>query len=198
MIKFSKKAIAAFFIIYFGIVSAVAGQDKKNNKFLKKLHLGIEVQWYPAGWLIGPAVMYSYSSKHIFFTKLGVNIADRHNWSGINDNEEGIGYGISLGYRYLFSTKPGTFFIGTRGELYNTIIDWKNDIGLISQTNGSTRIIIYQPSIEIGYLIKTSNKKWSAVVSAGVGAEINIVTKGKPVGQGGMYLASIAAYRTLN
>jgi len=46
--------------------------------------------------------------NHVFFTKLGVNLANRHDWSGLNDDEKGIGFGGSLGYRYSFKPDMNT------------------------------------------------------------------------------------------
>lgn len=185
-----------FFLILSTRTIPCLAQHESNTK-LSKLQLGVEVQWYPAGWLIGPQAVYFHKPRHVFFTKLGINIANRHNWSGLNDNEEGTGYGGSLGYRFLFKSNQNTFFIGTRGELYYTSINWQNDIGTPEETTGSTKILVYQPSLEFGYWVHSKNKKWSAVLSAGVGAEINLITKGKPVGEGGMYLSAVSVYRSI-
>jgi hypothetical protein len=197
MINKKNKCHIILLLFYSAFAMHAAAQNKMDNKLLEKVKIGTEAQWYPAGWLIGVAAVYYHRPQHVFFTKLGINIADRHNWSGLNDNEEGTGYGASLGYRFLFKSSKSTFFAGTRGELYNTFIKWKNNIGLSAETNGTTRIFVYQPSIEVGYFIKPPEKKWSIVLATGIGAEINIVTKGKPVGQGGMYLSSVAFYYAL-
>jgi hypothetical protein len=179
--------------ICFALVSE-AQQIKQPVAVTNKFAIGAELQWYPAGWLTGPAAMYFHRPKHLFFGKLGVNIADRHNWSGINDNEQGAGFGGSLGYRYLFKANANTFFIGTRGELYSTKINWQNDIGLPTEIKGATRIIVYQPSIEVGYLLLSKSRKLYYLFSGGLGQEINIDTKGRPVGQGGMWLLEVSAF----
>lgn len=181
----------------FFILITNAQQTKQQFETTNKLALGAELQWYPAGWLIGPAIMYFHRPKHLFFGKLGINIANRHNWSGLNDDEKGTGFGGSFGYRYLFKANANTFFIGTRGELYHTTIKWQNDLGLSTETKGSTRTIVYQPSIEIGYLLRSKNKQFIYTFSGGVGQEINIVTKGKAVGQGGMWLLQVSAFYKL-
>lgn len=164
----------------------------------EKIELGAEVQWYPAGWLLGPVFQYHHRPNHVFFAKLGINLADRHDWSGLNDDERGIGFGGSLGYRCFLRKDKSTPFIGTRGELYNTNIHWKNDIGKTTETSGTTKIIVYQPSFEVGYWFKPQNSKWSYTLSAGAGIEINILTRGRQVGEGGMWLSTFSILRMLD
>ena len=171
----------------------LCAQDATDNN---KHEVGMDIQWYPAGWLIGPIYQYHPKTHHAFFAKLGVNFANRHDWSGLNDDEKGIGYGGSLGYRYYLKPQMSTFFIGTRGELYNTYIHWKNDIGMPAETSGRTQIIVYQPSFEVGYWARIPKTKWCLTISSGAGIEINVVTKGKPVGEGGMWLATISLLRS--
>lgn len=162
-----------------------------------KYEIGIDVQWYPAGWLLGPIVQFHPKPHHVFITKLGINLANRHDWSGLNDDEKGVGFGGTLGYRYYFKPQMNTFFIGTRGELYNTYIEWKNDIGRSIETNGRTQIFVYQPSFELGYWFKVPNSPWCFTLSGGAGVEINLLTKGKPVGEGGMWLATFSLLRAI-
>lgn len=162
-----------------------------------KLEVGVEAQWYPAGWLLGPVIQYHFRPNHVFFAKLGINLADRHDWSGLNDDEKGSGYGGSLGYRCFLKKDKSTLFFGTRGELYNTNIKWKNDIGKVNETSGTTRIVVYQPSFEIGYWLRPKDSPWSYTLSGGAGVEINLVTGGKPVGEGGMWLATFSVLRVI-
>lgn len=163
----------------------------------RKMKLGFETQWYPAGWIFGPTSEISIRPQHQLFIKLGFNLADRHDWSGLNDNEEGYGFGGSLGYRYYIQPKAKShFFVGTRGELYNTYINWQNDLGSPNETNGTTQIFVYQPSFELGCRWNVQ-PKWYMVLSGGAGIEINLLTKGKPVGEGGMWLVTFGIFRKL-
>lgn len=183
-----------FFIMILSFLSLsfyVKAQEQVN------LELGLEAQWYPAGWLLGPVVQYHKRPHHVFFGKLGINLANRYNWSGLNDDEKGVGYGGSLGYRYFFKKAKSTPFIGTRGELYNTHIKWKNDIETPNETNGTTRIVVYQPSFEAGYWLKPYKSAYSFTLSGGFGAELNLATKGKPVGEGGMWLATLTMLKVI-
>jgi hypothetical protein len=170
-----------------------------NNKAaaVSKFQTGVEVQWYPAGWLIGPVANYFISPKNILNFRAAINIADRHNWSGLNDDERGTGYGGSVGYRYLFTPAKNSFLIGARVDLFNTKIKWKNNIGTAQQTSGTTTTLVLQPSAELGYRIKLTNIRWNILFAGGIGEEINIRTKGRDVGQGGMWLLSISILHSL-
>ena len=84
-----------------------------NNKAatVSKFQTGVEAQCYPAGWLIGPVANYFISSKHILNFRAAINIADRHNWSELHDDERGTGCGGSVGYRYLFTPVKNSFLL---------------------------------------------------------------------------------------
>lgn len=173
---------------------SLSGQELRQGN---ELEVGLDIQWYPAGWLIGPIAQYHPRPHHVFFSKLGINLANRHDWSGLNDDEKGVGYGGSLGYRYYFKPEMNSIFLGARGELYNTFIDWRNDMGKPNETSGTTQIFVYQPSFELGYWFRVPNSPWCATISGGAGMEINLVTKGKPVGEGGMWLATFSLLRSI-
>lgn len=182
------------FFLYIAFLSGKAEAQPESKTKVNRLALGAEAQWYPAGWLAGPAAMYFLGKRDVLVGKLSVNFANRHGWSGLNDDEKGTGIGVSVGYRYLLKEKPNTFFIGVRSELYTIKINWKNNIGLPAETSGSTRTIVFQPSIEAGYLIRPVSKNWVYTFSGGAGREINVVTKGRPVGQGGIWLLQASAF----
>jgi hypothetical protein len=189
--------------IYLSLILAVFfftdSKAQTNNKAaaVSKFQTGVEVQWYPAGWLIGPVANYFISPKHILNFRAAINIADRHNWSGLNDDERGTGYGGSVGYRYLFTPAKNSFFIGARVDLFSTKIKWKNNIGTVQQTSGITTTLVLQPSAELGYRIMLTNSRWNILFAGGIGEEINIRTKGRDVGQGGMWLLSVSILHSL-
>lgn len=177
-------------------MSSTAQQNEKN-KTDGKIQVGAEVLWYPAGWITGPSVNYFLAPKHVVHAGLGVNIANRHDWSGLNDDEKGTGFGGSLGYRYLFTPQKNSFFLGARVDLWAMKINWKDKLGTPQAVNGTTKITIFQPTAHVGYWLKLNNSKWNILFSGGGGAEINIKTNGKKVGEGGMWLLGISAYYSL-
>lgn len=191
------KAIIAIIILTTCSCINTKAQQKTITSTVSKFQVGAEVQWYPAGWLIGPVANYFIAPKHVINFRAAINIADRHNWSGLNDDERGIGYGGSFGYRFLLNPSKSSLFFGTRVDLFNTKIKWKNDIGTPLQTSGSTTTLVLQPSVETGYWIKPKRSKWNLLFAGGIGEEINIKTKGKEVGQGGMWLLSFSLLRSI-
>jgi hypothetical protein len=191
------KAIYLSLIFIFFFFTDSKAQINNKAAAVSKFQTGVEVQWYPAGWLIGPVANYFISPKHILNFRAAINIADRHNWSGLNDDERGTGYGGSVGYRYLFTPAKNSFLIGTRVDLFNTKIKWKNNIGTAQQTSGTTTTLVLQPSVELGYRIKLKNQKWNILFAGGIGEEINVRTKGRDVGQGSMWLLSISILHSL-
>ncbi len=196
MKKNNSKLIIIFSILCL-LQNTLFAQPKEKNEHSSKLLVGAEVQWYPAGWIIGPSVNYFITPKHVLNARLGINIANRKNFSGLNDDEKGNAFGGSLGYRFKFTPGKSSFFLGARVDLWGMKIKWKNKIGTPQETNGTTKITIFQPTAELGYWIKFKNSKMSLLFSAGGGAEINIKTTGKEVGQGGIWLLDVSAFYAL-
>ncbi len=179
------------FILFAGCTSA-----QENTNLVKKISVGMEVQWYPAGWIIGLVASYKLAPRHIVHVRTATNIANRHDF-GKNDNEKGTGYGGSLGYRFIFTPDKNSFFIGARVDLWGMKIDWKNKTGTPLATAGQTKITIFQPTAELGYRIGSDSKRLHFLFTAGGGTEINIKTKGKEVGEGGIWLLGASAYYAL-
>ncbi len=197
MIILCKKRAVLILILSFCVISGLFAQKNENAGSTHKKQAGVEVQWYPAGWIVGPVFNYFINPKHVLNFRAGVNMANRHDWSGLNDDEQGTGFGGSIGYRFLFTPKRNSFFLGARIDLWNMKINWENDPGTVQETSGSTRLLVLQPSVEMGYWINFKNSKWDMLLSGGIGQEINIKTNGKEVGQGGMWLLGISTYYTL-
>ncbi|MGB4845015.1 MAG: hypothetical protein WBP16_11150 [Ferruginibacter sp.] len=184
-------------LMFFLLTNAgLFAQQKNNNLPDDKIQVGAEVLWYPAGWITGPSVNYFVAPKHVVHAGLGVNIANRHDW-GLNDDEKGTGFGGSLGYRYLFTPQKNSFFLAARVDFWAMKIKWKDKTGTPQAINGTTKITVFQPTAHFGYWIKSTNCRWNLLFSAGGGAEINIKTNGKKVGEGGMWLLGVSVYYSL-
>lgn len=196
MIKIIVKLIT-FFLIFFCLQNGLFAQQKEKTTKKSKFMTGAEIQWYPAGWIIGPAVNYAISPKHNINARIAVNLTNRRDWSGLNDDEKGKGFGGSVGYRFLFTPNKNSFFLGARVDVWGMKIDWKDNIGTPIELRGSTNITILQPAAEVGYWLRFKNQNWNLLFSAGGGAEINVKTKGKEVGQGGVWLLGVSGYYAL-
>jgi len=122
-----------------------------------KLLLGPEYNFYPAGHLIGFQAEYSpKQNHHSYNTRLAANITRRKDFSGLNDNEQGNGFGGSLGYRYYFNTECNGIYLGTRADLWFITVSWQDSSELIQK--GETKITVLQPTFELGYLFKLKKR----------------------------------------
>ncbi len=158
------------------------------------LNTGIEYNYYPAGHMIGlqsELAILRNSHKEAFANphhsinlRLGVNIARRKDFSGLNDDERGWGPGISVGYRYYVSKNwragYAGLYAGIRTDYWHMNIDWKD--AKHNPTSGTTQIGVLQPKIELGY--KWPIRQYDIILGLSNGFEINVISKGKDVGQG--------------
>lgn len=123
------------------------------------------------------------NEKNDLNLRLGYNLARIQDF-GKHDNEEGGGLGINVGYRhYLKEDRKGWFYEG-KTSVWFMNIDWRDDIPL---RTGSTYITVLQPTAVVGYAFKLS-ESFSLNTYAGFGYEINIISSGEDVGEGGISL----------
>ncbi len=146
---------------------------------------GIEVQQYPTGFLFGVRGEFGFKTHQSFDFRVGYNLVD-HRDLGVHANEEGGGFGFTLGYRYYFKPLNKQFFLGARSDLWFNKIDWQDS----PSVSGTTNIVVLQPTAIAGYLFLI-NEKWSITPTLAFGWEINIVENGKPVGEGSILLWGI-------
>ena len=149
---------------------------------------GISIQAYPAGFIGNGHFAYLFNERQAVALYLGYNLTDRRDW-GRNDDEEGGGAGLGVGWRYYFQEnvrRPVTgWFLGARTDLWFLNIDWRDDtIGV----TGTTDIIVLQPTAQVGYAFFPTQSRWAFDVTASLGAEINLKTDGVPVGEGAILL----------
>ncbi|MFM9943836.1 MAG: hypothetical protein ACKVQB_01245 [Bacteroidia bacterium] len=165
--------------------SAFAQQDSFSKRFESR-ELGLMLQVYPAG--VIPTLNYELISekKLSYIFRVGGNFANRKNFSTYNNYEKGKGFGVSLGCRKYFSLKKGNLMAGVNTDVWNMWIDWENDIGNPNQSEGKSYTLVVQPWLEVGYSLKIGPSPFKLVISTGFGREINVITKGRDVGQGWM------------
>lgn len=157
--------------------------------------LGVEYNYYPAGHVIGIQGEYSPNNNHHSFNaRLGTNITRRWNFSGLNDDERGGGFGGSLGYRYYLTPQCRGLYLGARTDLWFMTVDWQDSSELITQ--GSTEITVLQPTFEIGYLFHLRNG-WELGTAFVNGVELNVRMDGEPVGEGWITLWQLRLSKTL-
>lgn len=160
------------------------------------VNYGIEFQWYPAGIMPTIEADYAIGSHMTIMGRIGMNIADRQDFSPHHDHEEGNGPGGSLGVRYYL--KPGEFgkfYAGLRSDIWSMTINWTNNGPPVEK--GSSDILIVQPTLELGYLHRFGDSPWKAGLSLTNGFEINVKTEGEEVAQGLITLVGVRINRTL-
>jgi len=159
-----------------------------DSKAQASEHIGLELQVYPAGVILGIRGGLIFDRQQELNLRLGYNIARRGDF-GEHDNEEGGGPGFSLGYRYHFMDNLKDLFIGARADIWFMDIDWRDDQPL---RTGTTNITVFQPTLETGYdLLKRSD--WTVAPTVSFGYEINIKTEGDDVGEGAILLGGVNA-----
>ena len=153
-----------------------------QNNFSKYNEFGMEFQQYPTGILLSARGEVGFKPHQSFDFRIGYNFVD-HRDQGKHDNEEGGGFGFTLGYRYYFQPQNTKFFLGIRSDLWFNKIDWRDEPNL----SGTTDVVVLQPTLIGGYVFLIK-EKWVITPTLAFGYEINIVENGEPVGQGPILL----------
>lgn len=131
---------------------------------------------------------YILGNRSSLIGKLGYNIARRQDF-GEHDKEEGGGLGFALGYRqYLRAGHAGFFFEGRLG-MWFLDIDWEDTS---PNRQGNSDISVFQPTAGIGYDFLVSHDKIKLGILVAFGYEVNVVTRGEEVGQGGVSLVGLS------
>lgn len=186
-----------FLILSILLFSAVLVHAQPEEIKFIRYRSGISAQLYPAGIISTINVDLFLNPESSILFRFGRNDADRKNFSPYNDNEKGTGTGISIGYRFHRALKKGEFIAGLHCDNWNMWIDWKNDIDKPTLTRGTTYTLVIQPWIEAGYYYSLKQSSFGMMVNLGFGREINVITEGKPVGQGWMASATLGISYTI-
>lgn len=187
-ITFLKTCLLALFCLVF-----VPGISQNTSP---KADIGLEFQVYPTGVIPGLRLDYALNQKSSLDLRLGYQLIDHQDF-GVHENEVGSGFGFTLGYRRFLSKKVlSGFFLGVRNDVWFNTIDWKDDIGIVTEVSGTSKIVVLQPTLQTGWLFSLAGDKLAMGPTLGFGFEINVVTDGAEVGQGAIVLLGLnAAYR---
>ena len=152
--------------------------------------LALEAQVYPTGIIPGVTAEWQLNDRHAVHARVGYNIVD-HRDLGVQDNEEGGGFGFSVGYRYtLGASRRWTF--GARSDLWFNSIDWRDDLDNGMSETGLTEVKVLQPTAELAHRFPLGDGGFYVAPSVAFGAEINIKTEGREVGQGAILLLGVS------
>lgn len=157
--------------------------------------IGFEFQAYPTGLIPGLRFDYNFASRHSVHLRGGYNRV-RHRDLGVQDNEEGDGFGGTLGYRYYLRKGWAGWFAGARCDVWRNQLDWqdKDDNGVVTGS-GTSKITVIQPTAEGGYLFLLGESPWFLAPSLAFGVEVNVKTEGAPMGEGTILLLGLCVGR---
>ena len=151
-----------------------------------QLRGGLDVQVYPVGVIAGALVTRDLGESDVLTFRVAQNETDRDD-NGKQDNEEGGGPGLGIGWR-RYSTEARTGWMkGVRLDVWDLDIDWISRPGTAMEMRGRSDVLVLQPTVEYGYAAQLSDA-WRLETYAALGAEINVDTKGRDVGEGAILL----------
>ena len=180
------------FIFFCLVLTTFSLTAQEDNHVFKDL--GLEIQQYPTGFLVGGHFELSLSNHHALAFRAGINIFD-HRDLGVQEEETGSGPGFTFGYNYYFKPDHTGWFLGLRNDFWFNSVDWKNEIGTSTEIAGTSDIVVLQPTAIGGYLFLL-NEQWVVTPTIAFGYEVNIVENGGDVGEGAILLWGLnLAYR---
>ncbi|MFT4568210.1 MAG: hypothetical protein ACI9FN_003179 [Saprospiraceae bacterium] len=144
------------------------------------------MQVYPTGLLPGIRIEKKLTPTSSTNIRFALQFID-HRDLGVHDNEEGNGYGFSLGYRKFFNETNRGFSLLLRADYWKNTIDWAD---LNPQISGTSKTTVLQPTALLEYNIRN---KSSIIItpSLGFGYEWNIKTIGAPTGKGAILVLGV-------
>lgn len=169
--------VSIFCLIFFDTSNAQSENTPKDKAF----DLGLEIQVYPTGIIPGIRLEKYLNSNASLNFRLGYQLID-HRDLGVQDNEEGSGFGASIAYRRFFNSNHKGFSLAFRTDLWFNKIDWTNDT-----STGTSNITVIQPTLMGEYAFRIS-EGFSITPSASFGWEWNVSTDGEPTGEGAILL----------
>lgn len=147
----------------------------------KAFEFGIEIQAYPTGIIPGIRCEKYLTAKSSLNIRLGYQLID-HRDLGVQDNEEGSGYGASLAYRRFFKSDHQGLSLAFRTDLWFNKIDWTNEM-----VSGTSNITVIQPTLMGEYAFQV-HPSFVITPSLSFGMEWNASTDGEPTGEGAILL----------
>lgn len=145
-----------------------------------------ELRGYPSGVILSGGLGLALDDRTYATAQLAYDFAERGS-NGRHEDEHGggIGGGFTLD-RYFRPAQLG-WFVGGRIELFALGIDYRE-----GTRSGSSDTLTLQPTARGGYAWAFDGGRYGLQASLGVGAEINVHTRGEKVGDGAIGLAGIA------
>ena len=151
--------------------------------------ISFEFQAYPTGLIPGVRFEKGFNEKSTTFIRFGYNWI-RHRDLGVHEDERGDGFGITAGFKRYFQDGFKGISLSLKNDIWFNKLIWKDHIGTPSEISGITKIMVIQPTVELGYFFYL-NKNWFFAPSIAFGYEINVKTRGAKVGEGAIALLGL-------
>jgi len=175
----SLKLIFTFALCVSFAFCSLAQADEEIKE--RDIEYGVEIQVYPAGIIPGLRIEKFLNATSSINLRLGYQIMD-HRDLGVQDNEEGTGYGGSIAYRRFFKPDHKGLSLAIRTDLWFNKLDWQSD-----NRSGTTNLKVIQPTLMGEYAFRP-NSNLSITPSLSFGWEWNASTDGEPTGEGAILL----------
>ena len=146
--------------------------------------VGPEIQLYPTG--VIPGFRYEFQSNQmVYHLRVGYQLID-HRDLGVQDDETGSGYGLSIGASRYMKSSGSSLRAGLRVDYWRNNIDW-----VTTPNEGTSEIQVIQPTLmaEVPFNLSQSIR---LLPSLSFGYEINACTEGEPVGEGAIVLVGVS------
>ena len=176
-------------ILIFVIIFSFGTQLSQINA-QSALDIGLEWQQYPTGSIPGIRMEKPIGKKGAGILKLGYNTFD-HKDLGVQDQEEGNGFGFTLGYKHFFKEERKHWSLALKNDVWWNEVNWR-DVTTDPETFGVTKITVLQPTAELGYTFLIGESFFLAPHVA-FGVEWNVKTVGVPTGEGPILLGGVTA-----
>jgi len=145
-----------------------------------------EIRGYPSGVIVSAGLGRSFGDHWYAAAHGAYNVVDRGS-NGKFQNEEGGGFGGGITLDKFQQPGQTGWFAGGRAELFFLEIDYR-DPGV----SGSSDITVFQPTARGGYGWQLGGGRYGLVAALSLGAEINVSTDGRKVGEGAIVLGGLA------
>ncbi len=193
--KYSLKVMRYIYFIVILFTFHFYGFSQEDNT--QKLDFGLAFQVHSTGLVLTSKVELGFgtSNRNAINLGFGYNLIRRRNL-GLHEDERGGGWGGFLGYRHYFFEQRNKFFLGGKIHLWLQHIDWKSNctdpITLCTNT-GTTKVFVYQPTGEVGWLFVLEDGKYFLAPLVSYGITVNSNFKGENVGSGDLLMLGITA-----
>lgn len=132
-----------FCLLVFITTTALAALSQDDMGY-RTTDVGGAAQYQPDGLLLHLHLAFNAKIHNSIVFQAGYN--KTKSGSPLHDEEDGTGWGGSIGYRYYFDFLPRKFFLGFNVGAWKMDVKWSKTSG-----TGNSSFVFIQPAAELGY-----------------------------------------------